>query len=400
MDKKLLLLAFVSALIVPRSFRLGLIHLSFIFFCGSITFQAARSKLKLGDVFLLVILTAWPLVGSIAATLNGIPQTWLSVRSFFPIFVFAATFVVVKNIQPSQQYILVNILLMAAVLSLFVVCQTLFQSDVIRAIWSPVERARNTVTEFDVLAPTGNPNNSAVLFGLSLLSVIWAYNKFDKSTMKVRTAVSSIISSKLVVSALVLILVTGIVFAYARTVVVSLMFAVVVLVAIRLYKKYDVVVSTLGMLLGITILLVAYIYIANTDGRLAEYYLTIFKLTEAASIQARLAAWQLSYELLVGQPILLLTGVGEYEAFFNHHLGNTILDSGIVYVIVSYGLLFLLVLLVTGTRLITDNLLLAPLFIFLLISSITLPFVSDYIMNIAVSYIVALIVTSEVRNIW
>lgn len=231
-----------------------------------------------------------------------------------------------------------------------------------------------------VMAPTGNPNNMALILALVLISLQGLC--FGKFKTPVQDYLKHHPLQRAWVVVLLAILAIGIVYAYARTVLFALLLAEALFVFTFLSKKNRIRLLVLGAALVLILLMSQ---ADNPWERQLRYYGTILAPTEDTSFIKRYEYyWRNAWEILGSRPILLGTGIGWYEGVLSQVQGSTVTDSSYTYLLLAHGGLISLGLWGIAWRLFRHGRLSRLAVLILVISAVNLPFLSDYRLNLII----------------
>jgi hypothetical protein len=235
-----------------------------------------------------------------------------------------------------------------------------------------------------IIAPMGNPNNTALILALVLISLqVLCFGKFNtpvQEYLKHRPI------QRLLVALLLAILVVGIVYAYARTVLIALLLVEGLFALTFLGKKSRIRVLALC---AVAILVLWLGPMENLLERQVRYYGTILAPTEATSFAKRYDYyWRNAWEILDSRPILLGTGIGWYEGVLNQVQGSTVTDSSYTYLLLAHGGLVSLGILLAAWCLFWRGRLSRLYAILLAVSAVNLSFLSDYRLNIIIGSLI------------
>ena len=299
-----------------------------------------------------------------------------SVYSGLPLALSVLSFYLFHREGLPKQRIFRIFLLAGALLSVITVLNLTIQSaQFYHAIgWIPEHRLPIYDKYSIVIAPLGNPNNTAVIVALVTISLL-----FLQPELLFRRV------TRFFLYFILLLLFIALFYTYARTVVAAMFVCLVVFYMIRTTKNprkhFPLALVAGAGLIGGTAM--------TFFGTGLNYYLTIFRFWEADSLIVRIDHFMGVIHAMNLEFTSYLIGHGYYESALMSLKHDTIIDSNFLYILIQFGIIGG-VLFVCGIRhknwFTYRGVLLA---IFLTITSSTLPYLSDFRLGILLSALVA-----------
>ncbi|NLE06020.1 MAG: hypothetical protein GX638_14640 [Crenarchaeota archaeon] len=230
-----------------------------------------------------------------------------------------------------------------------------------------------------IIYPMQNPNNAAFVLAILVITNQLLYQNVKKY------------KCLLIIISLVFLL--GIILAYARTVLVSFLIAEFIVLSNSMKKKYLVIILTL--------VITGLIYVCNSFDitRYLTYYNTVFNAFEDNSFTERFKFWHQYWLLIQNYPFVIISGYPIYKELFKINYNSTVVDSSYLHFLLNYGILSIFYILIWFIKKIVINpKTTIPLIIFLMITSITLPFVSDVRMVTLIGVIFGVLQSKNSNN--
>lgn len=228
-----------------------------------------------------------------------------------------------------------------------------------------------------VVAPMANPNNSALV--ASILALFFLYLKFS-SGRNCKMDVVQISSLLFMVSVVVL-------FSFARTVLVA--FLISSLVQLVIFRKFSLL-ALFSLLMLISILV-----FFGEESHFFRYYSTIASFQSEASITTRYDYYILLFHSMREAWHSVFFGFGDISAVWIQLTGRTVIDSNYIWLIGSLGLIVFFLIVSMLIKFSTSYPRVFPFILFLAITSITLPYFTDFRISVILGTILGLIMIVE-----
>lgn len=371
----------MGALFIPAIPAIQPLHLSLVPLLAAASLADYRRTEALAVTG--IVLLTW-LGALLASMVYGLPLGVGLLWAALPLDVLLISVFVASRVKISAMSLYQFLLGTATLLAGFVLLQLLRPGMWPAGLYVSPSRAAVWQRYAMVMAPAGNPNNMALILALVLISLQGLC--FGKFKTPVQDYLKHHPLQRAWVVVLLAILAIGIVYAYARTVLVALLVAEAVFLFTFLGRKNRIRVLALGAMLVLVLL------ISQADNlweRQLRYYGTILAPTEATSFIKRYDYyWRNAWEILESHPILLGTGIGWYEGVLSQLQGSTVTDSSYTYLLLAHGGLVSLGLLWIAWRLFRRGRLSRLHVIILAVSAVNLAIVSDYRLNIVMGSLI------------
>jgi hypothetical protein len=324
-----------------------------------------------------------------------------AVWSFFPLAIFLVSVFIGSGVNIGARRLYRFLLIVGFLLSVFVLLQVLVPYSSFIRLYIPESRLRSVahwVSEKRpmIIAPIGNPNNTALLLGLVTLSLSCLAFGTPRIYRRQR------ILGRVFLLSILVILSIGLILAYARTILVAFILSYAFFF---LYSKRGHLVSKVALVIVLVLVLIGgYVVVevilgANEAKMVSAYYMTTLDPIGSTSLSHRIyEIWLPILYALEARPLLFLTGAGWYEGLVElARGGRTVVDSTHLYLLTAHGVLVWFLFTAKALRIAFGKKALAPLVLFLLVSAFTLPYLTDYRLNIAIGIIFGLIMQLELE---
>lgn len=370
------IITLLSAIFIPYLDILGVFHISLFFLGLTFILVTVHKKLKIIHYIILLILIAWPLCGSfVAATIYFFPMEIDVLRSFGSLFVLFLAYFCFNVVRFDYKEIYELIVLILTIVSLMIIIQLLYPGASLLSIYIPENRVGVLKNYAVIMAPIGNPNNMGLFISLLMITSL--------NMMKLRKANIS----KYYIYFNQAVLMLGIIFSYARTVLVGFVLSVLSLLPQNdlNYKR----IAKLAVYFGIFLLIFILFDGNEMNIRQMESYKKILNPFEDNSFTTRFDFWLTSLNILIQNPLLLISGLGWFRGALMQLQGHTTIDSSYIYILLSYGIIFFSIFFVSIICLIKKYPKILPLFILLLIVAINMAYITDYRLNIILAFFIS-----------
>ncbi len=373
----------IAAIFVPEIPALRPFHPSLLPLALAVLF----ASFSLPQVLAIVGLILLSYLGSaFSIFVYGLPPGGGFLWAAFPIVILLLSYFITLRLRLSAATLYRLLVIYGIILGGFVLLQIFYPGFGVLRLYVSEAKSEVWTRYAMVIAPIGNPNNTALVLSLIAIALqSLALGGIHRQATKQIRSNQGLLSSRVVLLNLLVVLSVGIFFAYARTVVAAFLVAESVFVLTRLRSKRRV--QALLLLLGLA--LVAYLIVLETGSeRQIQHYAEMLNPTRASSFTIRYNyLWKNSWELLRTRALLLGTGVGWYEGALQEAQGTLVIDSAYLYLLVAHGVLVLLAFISITLYVSMRYRALLPLTTILLISGTTLPYLSDYRLNIIIGFL-------------
>lgn len=308
-----------------------------------------------------------------------------------PLVFYLISYSLFKNTSLEQKALanLINIISIIAVF--FIIIQVFFPNTFLAKIiiGHVTENRFYLIQRFSMLmAPFQNPNNAGFIFAF-----IFLINQFIFIKHRKLFGIKNIFT--------MFFLTIGIVLSYGRTVIGALIFVeclIFVFKYINLKYIYKTIIYlSIILILMISLYLLNFYYIKND--RLLTYYFTILSFWEDKSFTNRFYYWNNCMDILKNYKFGYIIGIPFYKQILTVKSGSNIVDSNYIYILISYGFFGMLLFFSTFIDAIKRERYIIFMFIFVLISSTTLPFLSDYRIALSIGILIGITVSLNKKNI-
>lgn len=377
--KSIAILTILSAIFIPFLGLFGVFHISLFFLCILFILLTIHKRLRMIHYIVLLIIIVWPIGGSIVAKLvYNLPLEINALRSFAPLFILFLAYFCFNVVDFSFKEIYKLIMLILTFVSLMIIIQLVYPGSSLLSIYIPDNRVDVLRRYAMIMAPIGNPNNMALFISLLVLS---CYQLLRSQSVNV--------SSKLYIYLHNVILIFGIIFSYARTVLVGFILSGLFLLLQNSKGPKQIIKITASLVI---ILLTLNMIIDGSDINIRQitYYKTILNPFEDYSFTSRFDFWLTSFNILINNPLLLITGLGWFRGALMQLQGHTTIDSSYVYILLSHGFIFTSIFFASIIHFMRQHPNILPIFIVLLVSAINLAYVTDYRLNIIIAFFISL----------
>lgn len=228
-----------------------------------------------------------------------------------------------------------------------------------------------------VVAPMANPNNTALV--ASILALCFLHLKFS-SGRNSKMDVVQISSLLFMVSVVVL-------FSFARTVLVA--FLISSLVQLVIFRKFSL------LALFSLLMLIAILVFFGEESHFFRYYSTIASFQSEASMTTRYDYYILLFHSMREAWHSVFFGFGDISAVWIQLTGRTVIDSNYIWLIGSLGLIVFFLIVSTLIKFSMSYPRVFPFILFLAITSITLPYFTDFRISVILGTILGLIMIVE-----
>jgi len=359
-----LLFLFFPALDLIRPFHIGLLPLILLLIIKPM------SVFNLIVVFILIFVSFLSLLVTFEdVRIPTIGFIW----SALPLcFVFIG-FSYAKSLNFTVIEIKVFSYVLAVVGVFFVLVQIIYPSSSIMEPYLALTSHSSVLDRYTmIIAPTGNPNMTGLLLAL-IIVLVSLYLRVSEHT-----------SQNFFLKIMIFILLVGIIFCFARTVLAAVLIFLFVLLFLQYSKKITQLFISIA---AFSFVLVAFFYLRDSNERFITYFSTIFAFYDDNSFVARFENWFLTLELIQDYPLSILFGLSQYEALFFSLKGTSVVDSNYLYIFLNHGFIILLILVGVCVFKSLKNSFYFSLLVFLLITSITIPYLSDYRIGFFIGFI-------------
>lgn len=344
---------------IPYVDKLRPFHISFIFLF--LLFPIIISKSYISFLKLIILCCVICLIGIIYGLLNNQYLNDSIYKSILPIVFLFVSFMSTRILCVSQRKFYFILIIISIILCISIFLQVFLPNFVLTKILyigSSSDRVTNLARYIMILYPMQNPNNAGFVFAIFGITCQLLY--------------PNVKNYKCLLIIILLVFFYGIIFSFARTVLVSFLIAELIILSFSLKK--------LHFIIFLTVVFAIFLYIINTFNveRYLTYYSTVFNALEDDSFTARYKFWNQYWILIHNIPFVILSGYPIYKDFFKIHYNSTVVDSSYLFLLLNYGVLSIIYVITWLIKnMIKTPKIILPLTAFLLINSITLPFISD-----------------------
>lgn len=343
-------------------------------------FLVLASTEGLGKVFilLLVLVITAPFFGGFFSALKGYDiQLSKVMYSSLPVAVLLVSFYIAFKLNVRVRVIQVYLIFIVIVFLLVLVSQNF---PYFRAFYSlvgliPDHRIGFFESYYIVTAPMANPNNSGLIAALLIMALVY----FNFNAYKVP------VCTRALIAAMCVMLLFGLVFSYARTVLAGFLisFAMLVCAGSSLRVKFYA--------LSLVVLLITGLAFYLGGEREFIYYMTILSFQDDHSFTSRYYYWLNILRAFQDNPYSIFVGFGRYQDVIVSYQESAIIDSSYLYFIAQYGLLIVIVFLALILRAAVNVPYLISFIPIFALSSVTLAYFSDVRMNVVIGFVLGLI---------